>query len=228
MTKKKQRKRLPCFGGGILADNYSLVDTGKINARGIFTMFWAWDFPCQRRGVAIITLFDFPKRKTKVMVSVKKKGSGAKRLHSIIVKSKGDIPPLIQAIPITFTLPSAGSYELVFSSQSIRSKSKIPFEVRKKVWPKFTKAEREFAKTNPNCIKSIRTNIHCSECKRAYVFEESILETQPDEGVQRFPDSGKYKCKGKTCKNTLTLRDIQGQIRSSLKDHIKKTMGKKI
>lgn len=226
MGKKKQKRKLIRFGGGVLTDNISLADTGKINAHGIFTMFWAWDFPCHRRGVAIITLFDLPKRKTKVVVSVKKKGSKSIKLASLIVESKGEPPPPIPTIPLTFTLTSAGSYELVFSIYGGRSKLKIPFEVRKKDWPQFTKVERKFARTNPNCIKSIRTNVQCNKCSYSYVFEESLLETQPDKGIERFPDSGKYKCKG--CKHTLTLRDLQGQIRSSLKDHIKKAMGKNL
>lgn len=226
MEKKKQRRKLPRFGGGILTDNISLADTGKINAHGIFTMFWAWDFPCHRRAVAIITLFDLPKRKTKVTVSVKKKGSKAKKLASLLVESKGEAPPPTPTIHLTFTFNSAGTYELLFSLPRTRRTLKIAFEVRKKDWPQFTKVEREFAKNNPNCIKSIRTNVQCNKCSYAYVFEESLLETQPDKGVERFPDSGKYKCKG--CKHTLTLRDLQGQIRTSLKDHIKKAMGKNV
>lgn len=225
MVKKKQRRKLPRFGGGILTDNISLADTGKINAHGIFTMFWAWDFPCHRRGIAIITFFDLPKRKTKVVVSVKKKGSKAKKMASLTVESKGEAPPPIPTIPLTFTLTSAGSYELVFSIYGGRRKLKIPFEVRKKDWPQFTKVEREFARTNPNCIKSIRANMQCNKCSYAYVFEESLLDIPPDGGVQRFPESGEFECVN--CNHILRLRDLQGQLRTSLKEQIKQSMGKK-
>lgn len=226
MTKQKQRKRLPYFGGGILTDNFALADTGKVNAYGIYTMFWAWDFPCHRRGVAIFTLFDLPKRKTKVTVSIKKKGSKAKKLSSLIVQLKEDAPPLIQTIALRLTLPSAGSYQLLFSIYGISSKLRIPFEVRKKDWPEFTKAEREFVKTNPMVAKSIRANVHCSQCSHAYVFEESLLETPPDKGVQRFPDSGKFKCL--SCSRQLRLRDLQGQLRASLKEQVKEVMKRQV
>ncbi len=225
MVKKKRRKLSPRFGGGILADNSIVTDSGKVNAQGIFTLFWAWDFPCERRGVAIITLFDLPKGKTKMPVSIKKKGSKAKKLTTITVDYKKDIPPLTQSVAISFTLTSPGSYELLFSIPHTNRMLKIPFEVRKKSWPQFTKSEIAFAETNPNTVKSIRANIHCSKCSYVYVFEETLLETPPDGGVERFPESGNFKCTN--CSHVFKLRDFQGQLRSSLKEQIKQVMGKK-
>lgn len=225
MAKKKKRKVSPRFGGGILADNYSALESGKVIAGGIFTLFRAWDFPCQRQCNAIITLFDLPKRRTKVDVSVRKRGSRAKKLITIPIEAKKDIPPLIQSIGLNIPLASSGSYELLFSIPRTREILKIAFEVGKKEWPQFTKAEIEFAKTNPNCAKSIRANIHCAKCSYAYVFEETLLETPPDGGVHRFPETGEFRCT--SCNHLLKLRDFQGQLRSSLKEQIKQVMGKK-
>jgi len=226
MAKKKQRKPSPRFGGGILADSAAKIDSGKVNVQGIFTLFWAWDFPCERRGVAIITLFDLPKGKTKLLISIKKKGSKAKKLTTIIVDYEKDTPPLTSIVATSFTFTSSGSYELLFSIPRTSKMLKIPFEVRKKTWPQFTKAEIEFAKANPNTVKSIRANIHCSKCSYAYVFEETLLETPSDGGVYRFPESGRFRCVN--CKHTLRLRDVQGQLMVALKEQIKQVMGKKL
>lgn len=228
MAKKTQRKRTPRFGGGIITDNAALAPTGKMNAYGIFTMFWAWDFPCRRHADVIITLFDIPKRKTKVTISVKKEGTRAKELASLIIKSNEVHPiPLVNNTPLTLTFSSAGNYELLCSIPQTRRTLKIAFEVRKKAWPEFTKDEIKFARANPDFIKIIRTNIHCLKCSHAYIFEENLSEIPPDGGVERFPESGKFKCKNRNCTNTLELRDLQGQLRDSLKEQIKQAMGKK-
>ncbi|MHC4060388.1 MAG: hypothetical protein ACYSUC_06755 [Planctomycetota bacterium] len=222
MAKMKLRKPSPRFGGGILADSTTITNSGKVNAQGIFTLFWAWDFPCERHCAAIITLFDLPQGKTKMPVSIKKKGFRAKRLTTIPVAYKKDIPPLTQSVALNFTLTSSGSYEFLFSIPRTSRTLSIPFEVRKKTWPQLTKAEIDFAKTNPNCIKSIRANINCSKCSHAYVFEETVLETPPAGGVHRFPASGRFKCV--KCKHALRLRDVQGQMTSALKEQIEQAM----
>ena len=122
-------------------------------------------------------------------------------------------------------MSSVGSYELLFSIPRTHRTLTIAFEVRKKDWPQFTKAETEFAKANPNCAKSIRANIHCAKCSYAYVFEETLLEAPPDGGVQRFPESGEFKCID--CQDTLELRDLQGQLRASLKEQVRQARGRK-
>ncbi len=228
MAKKKQRKRAPYIGGGILTDNSSRDKSGKMNAYGIFTMFWAWDFPCNRHAEAIITMFNIPKQKTKVTISVKKKGNKAKNIASLIVESKKANPiPLVSNIPLPLTFFSEGSYELLFSIPRTRRTFTIAFEIRKNVWPELTKSEIKFAKSNPSFIQIRRANVQCSKCKRAYIFEDNILGTPPDAGVEKFPESGKYKCISEGCKKTLELRDLQGLLRSSLKDGVRQAMGRK-
>lgn len=228
MAKKKQRKLTPYIGGGILTDKSSLDKSGKMNAYGIFTMFWAWDFPCNRYAEAVITMFNIPKQKTKVTISVKKKGNRAKKIASLTVKSeKGNPPPLVSNTPLPLTFSSEGSYELLFSIQRTRRTFTIAFEVRKKVWPELTMSEIKFAKSNPDFIQIRRANVQCSKCKHAYIFEENILGTPPDAGVKKFPESGKYKCISKGCRNYLELRDLQGLLRNSLKDQVRQAMGRK-
>ena len=129
MAKKKRRKLTPYIGGGILTDNSSIDKSGKMNAYGIFTMFWAWDFPCNRLAEAIITMFNMPKRKTKVIISVKKKGNRAKTIASITVKAEKANPPLWLVIllyhlhfPQKVTMNSYSQFHKLAERLRLRSK----------------------------------------------------------------------------------------------------------
>jgi hypothetical protein len=227
MTKKKQ-KPLPRFGNGLLSDDARADKTGKMHAFGIFTMFWAWDFPCQRNAHAVITLFDLTKQ-IKVNISIRKKGEKERKLTTFDITTpdyKKNPAPLITNVNLQLSFDSEGDYELIFSIPRNRNKLKIAFRVKQNDWPKFTNAEIKYAKSNPNSISPRRISIQCPKCKRVYNFEESILHKTPDKGVEQFPETGKYKCIESNCTHTLELRDLQGLLRNSLKNEINQLMGK--
>ncbi len=93
---------------------------------------------------------------------------------------------------------------------------KIPLNVATRPWPKLTKQELNFLQNNPLLPHSIRMVIKCSHCPSLYTFEENVLAKEKlENGVLPFPDTGLFKCNN--CVHKLQLKDIQGQLRSSIK-----------
>jgi hypothetical protein len=223
MPTSLKKKPIGRLGSGILADSIKKSDQGKIDCYGIFTIFHAWGYPCSRSWKAIITIFNLPKGNTSLTVTLKEKSKNIKSLGSVDIS--GDDPNGVIAIPIPlkYRFNKPGSYYLEFTIIDNLKKLRIPFEVRTKEWPEFTKKEIEFAKNNNLIPQSLRANVHCDKCEYAYIFEETFIpELEPKGGIHRFPESGRFECSG--CGQVLELRDIQGQLRASLKDIISQKM----
>lgn len=214
------RRRGPSFGGGILADNVTRGEAQKPTAQGIFTVFWAWAYPCDRTWHTVATVFDLPKRRISCTISIRKRGSSTKdKLGSFTVAPpRGDGAVTVTA-QVSHRFQDPGRYEVVLAFSRANAELRLPFEVRTREWPEFTKAEVNFAVRRRSFPGTMRASVECPTCQAAYIFEERILTDIPlPAGVHEFPASGVLECG--SCGNKIYLRDIQGQIRQSLKERV--------
>lgn len=222
---KDNNPAIPVFGSGVITDSIGPTEQSKPSATGIFTMFWAWGFPCNRSCFLITTIFNIPKGDMNIYVSINKKGSRKKNEignAKLYIKKDIDTGTTI-TIPLQFRFKSEGQYEIICQFRDYAGRLKIPLIVKLKKWPKLTIKEKAFAKKNPKIIRSFRVNARCRNCDHTYIFEETgEVDSEPTGGVLRFPESGVLECG--ECGNEMNLRDIQGQMRESLKETIKMAM----
>ena len=218
MTTK--RKQIPKFGSGVLADSAHADASGKLSCKGLFTVFWAWAFPCTRSGKIIATIFDLPKGITSVSISLGRRGRGGKKKSINIVDVNSDEADGALTLHVNFKhrFTASGKYEFILNFRDFPGSLRIPFNMLERAWPKFTTKEKAFAEKNPEVQSAFRMNVHCASCEHAYIFEESLLLQEPKGGVMQFPESGVFVCE--ECGHELQLRDIQGQLRQSLKDNL--------
>ena len=218
----KDRTIGPKFGGGVLADRISTARAGKPDAHGIFTYFQAWGFPCHRRANALITVFDMPETKVQCSVSLREGGAGRlAHLADFEIPSPGPRESLTFHLTWGRSFEREGRYELVFKFTHHTGELRLPVEVRTLAWPRFSKAERDYAKSRTDAPKTVRATVTCEGCKAPFFFEESVLKDyKPPPGVHVFPRRGGFTCP--KCGEKLELRDLQGQLRSSLKDLLKR------
>jgi hypothetical protein len=221
--KKPAKKYIGRLGSGILSDSIKTSEHGKVDCYGVFTIFYAFGYPCSRSWKATITAFELPKGNSLLTIALKKGNKiinvlGTATINSIELNGVISIP-----IPLTYRFSKPGAYMVECSLRDIRNKLRIPFEVRTKGWPVFTEKEIEFARNNASIPQSLRATVHCDKCEHAYIFEETFIpDMEIKGGVFRFPDSGKFDCK--ECDQILELRDLQGQLRFSLKEMISQKM----
>lgn len=220
---KRNRVPRPAVGSALLCNNVNVTDAGRMNAQGIITIFWAWGYPCPRSWWLVLTLFHLPKGKTQVAISLRRIGSKEETSLAVIDK-ESDKDDTITTVPIhlnhSFTKP--GRYELLCEVKRVDRKLRIPFVVLEKEWIHFSPEEQEFVRNHPETPHTLRANVHCKECSYAYIFEESVIDDEPPGGVHRFPPSGEFKCGN--CGAKLELRDVQGRLRASLHDIVRKAM----
>jgi len=233
MAKSNAKKRVnikpinPILGSGILANSSSRSQIGKLDCLGIITIFWAWAFPSITHWKALITIFNLKKGKTAITVSIGKRNSI--KLSSLVmmdIEVKDNLSSITVPIVLNYKFSELGLYNLVISFKNYPGKLKIPFEVREKKWPVITNAEKRFINEKKGFFPKFQANVHCDKCDHVYVFEESIGEIKNGKGgVFSFPENGVFECI--ECGNILHLKDMQGQLRSALKDIILKKMGRK-
>ena len=217
----------PIFSGGLMVDGFTKGENNKIIAQGVFSTFWSWGFPATRRWSVIMSVCYLSAGIHNVTFSVREKNGtklikvGSAKLENI----KGD-PITIFPMQLAFEFEKEGIYELVSRIDNSKSVGIIPFEIKIKDWPEFNKQELDHVRSGKAHVNSLRANVHCKNCKHAYIFEETVIPQKvTDKGVIRFPKDGKYKCKD--CNHVLTLKDIQGQLRASLKELIINSLGGK-
>ena len=208
------------FGGAILADGVTRSDAGRIDARGIINIFWAWGFPCFRGANAVFSLFDLRKGRHTLAVSFRKARSRIGHSLSIVdieVGKSGEVTSM--SVPLRFRLESEGDYEVLGQLKGTPATHRVPFVVRLKPWPRFTSAEKEAVHNDPSLASQLRATVVCPKCQATYTFQESVA---PDialpHNVNPFPSSGVFECE--QCGQDIPLRDVQGQIRDSLKSRI--------
>ncbi len=224
---KKNNKITPFFGSGVLVDSSRQGAGRKIDVSGVFTIICAWSIPCTHSFNTVLTIFNLPKGKTSIAVSISKKGSQKLKslgLFNVTTEQSGGNVIVPSAVKNKFE--EDGFHEVIFSFRDYPGKLKLPLEVQKREWPEFTKAELDFVKQLGDTSPSFRVNIHCSGCKHVYIFEEQLNpDIPPKGGIYHFPENSVFICK--ECKKEMDLKDIRGQLRSSLKDIIAQRMGKK-
>lgn len=224
---KKNKKITPFFGSGVLADSIRRGEGRKLDVSGVFTIINAWSIPCTRSFNAVLTIFNLPKGKTSITVTISKKGSQKlKSLASLRVSHEESAGNIIVTYVIKNKFEEDGFHEVTFSFQDYPGKLMLPLKIQKREWPEFNKAELDFVKQLGDASPSFRVNIHCTGCKHAYIFEEQLNpDIPPKGGIYRFPENSIFICK--ECNKEMDLKDIRAQLRSSLKDNIAQQMGKK-
>jgi len=225
MKQRPKKARLkPATGSALLCNNINITEAGRINLQGVITIFWAWGYPCNRSWWLVLTLFHLPKGKTQVTISLRRTGR-REETSLLVVDTEADEDDTITTLPVqlSHSFEKGGRYELVCNVKNADRKLIVPFVVRDKEWVEFTNTEKEFVRNHPETPYTLRANVHCKVCSHAYIFEESVIDDQPSGGVHRFPASGEVDCED--CGHKLVLKDLQGQLRTSLKDMIAKAMG---
>ncbi len=211
------RKSGTNLSAAVFCNAVSKSESGKTNCRDVFTSFLAWAYPTSYRSwFAILTLYNLPPGTTTIVVSISH-GRGKK---TTLAKAKIKCPPEdlgnIINIPLRHKFQNEGLYIVHFNVVGTTKVLKIPLNVTTRPWPKLTKKELAFLQNNPSLLHSIRMVVKCSNCPSLYTFEENVLaEEKLENGVLPFPDSGLFKCNN--CGHKLQLKDIQGQLRSSIK-----------
>ncbi len=201
----------------IFCNSASKGESGKVNCKGVFTSFLAWSYPTSVRiWYALLTVYGLPAGTTTITASISRgKGRKTTLTSADIQRGKGDLGSVIN-MPLGYKFPSEGFYSVHFNVVGTTETLRVPLLVATQPWPRTTKRQREFFKSHPAIPHSIRMNVLCSNCSRPFMFEENILpEEELAEGVLPFPESGELECG--TCSHALHLKDIQGQLRSSLK-----------
>ena len=205
------------LSGAVFCNSASRDESGKVNCSGVFTSFLAWAYPTSLRSwYAILTLHNLPEGSTSVTAAISFGRGKSTSLASVnIDKGREDLGSVI-CLPLRYKFDREGLYTVHFNILGTAIALEVPLKVATQTWPRLTNRQLEFLKKNPVIPHSIRMNVLCSKCSRPYVFEESVL---PEEsfagGVLPFPESGVFECE--SCNHKLGMKDIQGQMRSSIK-----------
>jgi len=208
------------FGSGLLCTGVTRGQEGKLNCTDIFTAFLAWETPTSiRNWFGVYTMYNLPIGTTNIAVSIArgKTGRGEKTtLATADINHKGSDLGSVLSVPLVYQFPAPGDYTIVFQEIGGNASIKIPLRVIMEPWPTFNKKEYEIIRNTPQIPKVIRSVINCAGCSRPYTFEEPFLpELEITEGTIRFPKDGIHECE--SCGHHLDLKDIQGQVRNSIK-----------
>lgn len=211
----------PRFGSGIVADGGRPQQTGKLDVHGIFTQFWAWSFPASRAWTLVVTIFDVPKKQTTLLVKIKRKGESQETtLASTDIIDLNESNGQTIQIDLGHSFKKEGDYEIICTLKNYSTKLSIPFRVRVKEWPEFTEKEIEVLNKNRQILPfRLSAQIKCRSCDHVYVFEECVIpDVAISGGALKFPDNGIFECEN--CGHSLKLKDIQGQLRATIKDTV--------
>lgn len=224
--KKKKNQKSAFFGSAFLVNSVKESDDKKIDGYGLISAFYSWGYPCDRSWVLLFSLFDLQVGMTSVKISIRHKRELAKRkVMTIHVDVSAEGSTTIH-YPLAYRFDKAGRYFIICEIEGSSKKIIVPFDVITKEWPEFSQKEINFGKDSQFIPHSLKANVNCSGCKEAYIFEESFLpDFEPGPGALSFPKLGEKECSN--CGQLLFLKDIQGQIRASLKKLITEKMGGK-
>ena len=210
------------FGSAIFCNSATQGERGKVDCRGIFTSFLAWAYPTSiRNWQAIVTIYNLPKETTTVSVAIAY-GRGKKETLATADVEKGEKElGNVLHIPLRYQFHREGIYNIFFNIIGTIKMLKVPLKVSTQDWPEFTQGEIELIRKNKKMPNTIRANLTCSNCSKPYTFEEALLPGHKmADGVQPFPDSGFIICK--SCRRKIYLKDVQGQVRSSMKTAVQR------
>lgn len=217
--------KMPFLGSGVICDQLSR-QKGKPAAHGIFTHMYAWAYPCNRSWFLIFSVFGATEFPIEGDISVRKKGGRQKSVkkekftvtEDEVLWTSQNLSAVTVNVKLGCEFGSPGLYEILISLDRSSSKLRIPLVLQTMPWPDFTEKEIGLAKKKGIPL-SIRVNVACPKCKAAYIFEETIMEDEAHPtGVLSFPSSGLFECID--CGHELNLKDIQGQVRQTLKERL--------
>lgn len=221
MKREIKTSKLPRFGGGLIADNARPQSSGKIDLLGVFTLMHAWGFPAARVWTLVVTIFDVPKLQTSLHIGIRKKGFkqiDTLATHDIKDERVGNATTI--QIELGYRFEREGDYEIVCTLKDFPTKLKIPLRIKLRQWPIFLEKEISILEKNKSLLPhKVSAQVTCRKCNQHYVFEEKILPSiEYSGGTLPFPENGIYECEH--CDHKLKLKDIQGQIRASIKDNL--------
>lgn len=223
MRKKNESKILKKtkFGCGLIADNARPQTSGKLDLHGVFTIMHAWGYPATRVWTMVLTIFDLPRIQTTLHVGIRRKGS--KQIDTLATADlKDELIDNAHTInmSIGYRFEQEGDYEIVCTLKDYTSTLKIPLRLKTREWPTFTESEISTLEQNKSLLPhKVSAQVKCKKCEQHYVFEEKILPSENySGGTIPFPENGFYECEN--CDHKLKLKDIQGQIRASIKDNL--------
>lgn len=227
----------PQFGSSLLARRAEETARGVVDCHGLITIFWAWAFPCTRTWHSVVTIHDLlPQTRYTVYFDIDGDTMRRpKRLAEAAIEA-GPGPEVEYADPtiprnlntslnarVSFAFPAGGTYHVNATLKGTPVNISTPVSVILRAWPVLSDEEIKFAKANDVLPKAIRANVHCAHCHHAYVLEEAIENKAKSKGgTIRFPESGRLRCV--QCARSIPVKDIQGQLRQSLKEKIQEAM----
>ena len=197
-----------------LADSHRIGADKKVDCFGIFSKFYVWGFPANRKVSCILGISNFKDEAT-ISLFWKPPKEGRIRIGSINVKKQKErfetVVPLAGSFTISMTKTQIHYLEAEIEGEVFRT----PLIVTRKKWPHFTQKKVNELLKDPSVIKSAASEVSCSTCGHRYLFEVHLDKSKPiSGGAQNFPEDGLLICK--TCETKLYLKDIEGQMRSLL------------
>lgn len=218
------KRQIPRLVTAIFCNSVSKGESAKVDCKGVFTAFLAWSYPTSVRSWhSVLTVYDLPEGTTTITASISRGKGRKKTLASAAVpRGKGNLGGVIDML-LSYRFPVEGTYTVHFKLVGSAKVLRVPVLVVTQRWERITKRQADFLKKNPSVPRSIRMNVLCANCSQPYLFEENVLPDEVlDKGVLAFPESGDLECS--TCGHVLHLKDIQGQLRSSIKTRVANAM----
>jgi len=198
-----------------LCDGHNIGPAGKLNCIGIFNTFRVWAFPAQREASVIMYLYDIFKDEKAIINWVSPQGE-----NTVLAKIKLKKSSVAHGFAnVAYHLPIKIKEDGIHHIEGIvgETRKSIPIIVTKEKWPRFSKEEIKKLLEDPKSLKAARVEIECGKCGRKVTFEVNLDPNKKNTpGTVPFPKNGKYKCKTKTCDNTLFTKDMEGYALSLL------------
>lgn len=222
---QKEQEKLPLLkmktriGSAIFSSSIK-ESQGKKDAAGIFSATWAWGYPANRSWSIIMTLYDVnPGLSTQINIEISSNHSETPfTIKTIKLDSLTKENTVIYS-RLNYSFPGPGEYEVACRLSDNDNIFTLPMLVKTREWPEFTNEEIEIARNNQQQITyELSIKIDCSYCNKSYKFIENIFKEKLPRGSFSFPESGIFVCP--SCNHEIPTKDLQGQMRSSIKNSI--------
>ena len=198
-----------------LCDAHELASSNKWNCYGIFNIFNVWDFPALREASFVIYAYNIFKSEKISLTWIDPKGKRKILGKAQCPKSKE--PYGFHRIAQHLMIPIKAEGIHFFEGSIGSTSKKIPIIVNKFPWPELSEEEIKKALEDPHSVRSARMEIVCNKCGRKHTFEVHLdPNAKNTPGTIKFPKSGRFKCKTKTCSTIIPTKDIEGRARSLL------------
>lgn len=203
------------IGGGLNCDGFKIGQSNKLDLEGTFTVMYLYAFPAQRIWSLVFSALDVaPNDEVNVFLEGP---SGHKTQVSNTAFPKEPNNPHINASIIAYSFIEAGTHRFSFEVNGTSQDAEVLFLAVLREWPEFDEEEINLVRNSKGLYSSkASVSVKCGTCSTVYDFEEKLLaEEVITKGYMSFPEEGFLSCP--KCQNRIELRDIQGQLRASLK-----------